>query len=115
MGSVCSLSKREEFQNVYQNGNSCANRLLVMYAFKREDDKENRIGISVSKKVGNSIVRHRVKRLIKESFRLHQGEFNCGYDLVIIARITAKGKSYKEMESALLHAAKIQKIWNKVK
>lgn len=115
MGSICSLAKREDFQKVYQKGKSCANRLLVMYQIKRDDEGENRIGISVSKKVGNSIVRHRVKRLIKESWRLHKDEFYCGYDIVIIARTTAKGKSFKEMESALIHIARIQKIWNKEK
>ena len=64
MGSICSLAKNQDFKNVYKNGHSCANRLLVMYVWNREDCKENRVGISVSKKVGNSVIRHRIKRLI---------------------------------------------------
>ena len=115
MGSVCSLAKREDFKKVYENGKSGANRLLVMYTLKREDDEESRIGISVSKKVGNSIVRHRLKRLIKESYRLNKEKFDCGYDVVIIARTTAKGKSYAEIESALLHIAKVQRLWDREK
>ena len=69
-----------------------------------------RIGISVSKKVGNSVVRHRVKRLIKESCRLHEVQFKQGYDLVIIARKSAAGRSYDEIESAVLHLTGLHHI-----
>ena len=65
-----SLKKSKDFQNVYNKGNSYANRLLVMYVLENHTDK-NRLGISVSKKVGNSIVRHRVTRVIREVMRLH--------------------------------------------
>ncbi len=70
----------------------------------------SRLGISVSKKVGNSVIRHRVKRLIKESYRLHEEMFNSGLDIVIIARVTAKNISYKEIESAVLHLGRLHKI-----
>ena len=76
-----------------------------MYVLKNETE-ENRLGISVSKKVGNSVVRHRITRLIRESYRLNIDKFGKGYDLVVIARTTAKDRTYKEIESALLHLAK---------
>lgn len=104
-----SLKKNYDFQNVYAEGRSYANRYLVMYLLKNKLDK-NRIGISVSKKVGNSVVRHRVKRLIKESYRLNDGNFTQGYDIIVIARTTVKGKSYQEVESALNHLAKLHHI-----
>ena len=66
-----SLKKNDDFRLVYRSGKSCANRYLVMYA-KPNDLGTSRIGISVSKKVGNSVVRHRIKRLVKESYRLHE-------------------------------------------
>ncbi len=72
----------------------------------------NRLGISVSKKVGNSVVRHHLKRLIKESYRLHEAVFNSGLDIVIVARVTAKNISYKEAESAVLHLGKLHSIVN---
>ena len=97
--------KNKDFQVVYKKGNSTANKYLVMYVLKNEKE-ENRLGISVSKKVGNSVVRHRVTRLIRESYRLNKEKFGIGYDIVVIARNTAKDKTYKEIESALLHLAK---------
>lgn len=104
-----SLRKNNDFQYVYRNGKSYANKYLVMYVLKNNSNK-NRLGISVSKKVGNSVVRHRVKRLIKESYRLHENIFNSGLDIVVIARNSASTISYEEMESALLHLTKLHHI-----
>ena len=104
-----SLKKNADFQNVYKCGKSFANRYLVMYV-KENDLSTNRIGISVSKKVGNSVIRHRVKRLILESYRLHEDMFNSGLDMVIIARTTAKDKSYTDIKSAVMHLGKLHGI-----
>ncbi len=104
-----SLKKNRDFQTVYKKKISCANKYLIMYIIEN-DLKKNRIGISVSKKVGNSVVRHRVTRLLRESYRLNEEKFKLGYDMVVIARNSAKDKSYKEMESALLHLANIHHI-----
>ncbi len=104
-----SLKKNRDFQNVYKKGKSYANRYLVMYILKNETDR-NRLGISVSKKVGNSVIRHHVTRLIRESYRLHEDMFNSGLDIVVIARSTAKDISYREVESALLHLGSLHKI-----
>lgn len=104
-----SIKKNSDFQIVYRSGKSLANKYLVMYIIKNESGR-NRIGISVSKKVGNSVVRHRLTRLIRESYRLNEDSFYTGYDFVVIARTTAKGKSYKEIESALLHLGRIHGI-----
>ena len=79
-----SLKKNRDFQNVYRKGKSQANKYLVMYLWKNNTEK-NRIGISVSKKVGNSVVRHRLTRLIRESYRLNEDKFGRGYDIVVIA------------------------------
>ena len=73
----------------------------------------NRLGISVSKKVGNSVIRHRVKRLVKEAYRLHENLFNSGLDMVVIARTSACGADFKKIESALLHVANLHSIINK--
>lgn len=104
-----SLKKNADFQNLYKSGKSFANKYLVMYV-KENDLGINRIGISVSKKVGNSVVRHRVKRLILESYRLHEDIFNSSLDMVIIARATAKDRSYGEISSAVIHLGKLHGI-----
>ena len=104
-----SLKKNKDFQNVYNNGVSFANRYLVMYVLKNNTEN-NCIGISVSKKVGNSVIRHHLTRLIRESYRLHEDVFNSGLDIVVIARATARNASYHEVESALMHLGRLHKI-----
>ena len=104
-----SLKKNKDFQNVYRRGKSFANKYLVMYVMENHMDR-NRLGISVSKKVGNSIVRHRLTRLIRESYRLQEDRFRCGLDIVVIARIGAKGKSYKDIDGAMLHLGRLHEI-----
>ena len=101
-----SLKKNHQFQFVFRNGKSYANKYLVMYVKENGLDK-NRIGISVSKKVGNSVVRHRVTRLVRESYRLHENVFNSGLDIVIVARPGAATVDYFDIESALLHLGRL--------
>ncbi|MGL4731359.1 MAG: ribonuclease P protein component [Clostridium sp.] len=101
------IRKNPEFRIVYRRGKSCSNYLLVMYVFKNYKNKSNditinRVGISVSKKVGKSVVRSRVKRLINESYRLNKDMLKQqGYDFVFVARTASKDKSYKEIEKAM--------------
>lgn len=104
-----SLKNNRNFQNVYRMGKSYANKYLVMYILENRTDI-NRVGISVSKKVGNSIVRHRLTRLIRESVRLNCDKVKSGYDIVIIARNNLCGKGFFETESAFLHLCKLHKI-----
>lgn len=108
-----SLKKYGDFQRVYKKGKSYANRYLIMYVMK-QDTQKNRIGISVSKKVGNSVVRHRITRLIRESYRLNEARFVDGLDIVVIARPGAKGRNFFEIESALLHLGRLHKIMKPV-
>ena len=104
-----SLKKNRDFQLIYKEGKSCANRYLVLYV--RENGLAvNRLGVSVSKKVGNSVVRHRIIRLVRESYRLQEDMFNSGLDMVVIARKSAKDKTCQEIERALLHLGKLHGI-----
>ena len=104
-----SLKKNRDFQVVYRKGKSFANKYIIMYVLKNDSDT-NRLGISVSKKVGNSVVRHRLTRLVRESYRLQESIFQKGLDIVVICRASAKGIGYFEMESALIHLGKLHNI-----
>lgn len=102
-----SLKKNNEFQRVYRKGTSQANRYLVMYVLENYDrHMENRLGISVSKKVGNSVVRHRITRLVRESYRLNESLFKKNLDIVVIARNSANGTNYHEIEKAFMDLAR---------
>ena len=104
-----SIKKTREYQKIYKRGKSFANKYLVMYILTNERT-ENRLGISVSKKVGNSVVRHRLTRLIRECFRLNKDRFINGIDIVIIARTGAKDIDYNKLEQAFFHLLKLHKI-----
>lgn len=104
-----SLKNNNEFREIYRTGKSYANKNLIMYV-RRNPSSRNRIGISVSKKVGNSVVRHRITRLIRESYRLSETQIVSGLDIVVVARIYAKDKNFSEIDSSLLHLTKLHKI-----
>lgn len=106
------LRKNFEFTIIYKRGKSVANELLVMYIFKNKRNKDknldsyNKLGVSVSKKVGNSVVRSRSKRLISESFRLNYKYIVKGYDFIFIARNPIKDKGYFDVEKAMKNLIK---------
>ena len=104
-----SLKKNKDFDAVYRAGNSKANRDFVMY-IKNNGKETNRLGISVSKKVGNSVVRHHLARLIREAYRLHEEMFNSGLDIVVVVRPAAKDISYDQTVKSLLHLANLHHI-----
>lgn len=110
MSSINSLKKNKDFQEVYRYRHSYANRSLVMYV-KPNGRGDTRIGISVSKKVGNSVVRHRVTRVIRECCRLHQQELLKGLDIILVARPLAKEQGLMDIEQAFFHAGKMHRIF----
>lgn len=104
-----SIKNNFEFLNVYHRGKSYANRYLVMYITQNQMS-ENRYGITVSKKVGNSVVRHRLTRLLREIFRLNEYKISEKKDIVLVVRVNAKNCVYRELESAFLHLLKIHHL-----
>lgn len=105
------IRKNQEFRYVYRRGKSCASEILVLYKLKNpknilNGEPFNRVGISVSKKVGNSVVRSRVKRLVNEAARLSKEETAKGYDLVFVARNPIVGRTYQQVLSSIRYLYK---------
>ncbi len=109
MNKVNSLKKNQDFKKVYKEGKNYWNRNLILYVRKNDLDY-NRIGYSITKKIGNSVTRNRVRRRMKEIYRLNQHRFNQGYDVIIIPKKNTVDISYKELESAMLHILKLAGI-----
>ena len=95
------LKKNYEFQNVYRNGKYFSDRQMVFYIVNN-DKRENRYGISAGKKVGGSVERNRVKRLIKEALKRHAYLLKPGSDIVILARAGIKGERFNTVEKSFL-------------
>lgn len=100
------LTKREYFDKVYRHGKSAANHQFVLYYMPRQDQESFRLGVSVSKKLGNAVVRNRIRRVMKEIVRLNEARFPAGYDLIVIARKPVVDMSYQELEKSMLHVLK---------
>ena len=101
--------RNRQFSPVYRSGKRAADLCFVLYFLDNGTDS-NRLGITVSKKIGNSVVRSRVKRIIKEAYRLHEQELLSGLDIVIVARPAAADKKSTDMEVSLMRLAKRLKI-----
>ena len=106
------LKKRSEFQRAYQDGGKYWNRYFVIYV-RPTSFKHSRLGITVSKKVGNSVQRNRVKRLIRESFRRLGPHIQAAYDIVVVGRTRATRLKCQEAETALCRLFQRASILNK--
>jgi ribonuclease P protein component len=83
------LSRSAEFERVYRQGRSTANRHLVLYAFPNPASERPRLGLSVSRKVGGAVARNKVKRMLRESFARLEPTLRDGHDVVLVARPSA--------------------------
>lgn len=111
MTTLHKLKKNYEFKKVYIEGRYYVEKYVVMYIIKN-DFALNRIGFSVSKKVGNSVVRNRIKRRMKEVYRQFADNTKAGYDIVFTARVGSGSADYAMIEKnikSVLKKAKLQK------
>jgi len=96
-----SLKKNYEFKRLYNRGKSAASPYVAVYC-RKNGSSENRLGITVSTKLGGAVKRNRVKRRLKEIYRLNEEKLICGYDIVIVARMKSRYSSFHELESSVL-------------
>ncbi|MGP4077796.1 ribonuclease P protein component [Halobacillus sp. K22] len=107
------IKKNEEFQKVFQRGQSFANRQLVLYYWKKEDQAHFRIGLSVSKRIGPAVVRNQVKRYLRQAFHELEDQIHPQYDFVIIARKPTNNMNFHETKKSLIHVLSRSKLLNK--
>jgi len=103
------IKKDKEFQLVFKKGESFANRQFVVYVLEKPDQDYFRIGLSVSKKVGNAVVRNQVKRYIRQTFLELKNEIDVEKDYVIIARKPAADMDFFQVKNSLIHVLKRSK------
>lgn len=99
-----SLKQNHLFRRLYHKGRSAANRCLVLYC-RPNGSGENRVGLTVSAKLGHAVVRNRVRRRLREIYRLHEAQFQPGWDMVVVARSRAVDASYQTLEQSYLSLA----------
>ena len=100
------IKKNDEFQLAFKKGESFANRQFVVYVLEKPDQDHFRIGLSVSKKIGNAVVRNQVKRYIRQSFLELKENIQTGKGYVVIARKPAADMGFSEVKSSLTHVLK---------
>lgn len=107
------LKKNEDFQKVFKKGKSMANRQYVLYVLHQPEAKEFRVGLSVSKKIGNAVVCNRVKRLIRQVIQEERDLLKQENDYIIIARKPAAELSYEETKKSLQHLFRKSFVYRK--
>lgn len=105
MKKTVSIKENKDFKRLYYRGKSVANEILAVY-YRRNNCPYCRLGLTVSGKVGKAVVRNRVRRLIKESYRLMEDKLPLGLDIVVVARTRAAGADFKTVSGALERAFK---------
>lgn len=104
------IKKNSDFQRVFKQGKSTANRQFVIYILKKRGQKNFRIGLSVSKQIGNAVTRNRIKRLVRETFQQLKRDLPVEYDFVIIARKPTATMDFYEVKQSIIHILKLAKL-----
>ncbi|MBM7552203.1 ribonuclease P protein component [Thalassobacillus pellis] len=104
------IKKNEEFQQVFKRGKSFANRQLVLYYLKNDEQSHFRVGLSVSKKIGIAVVRNQIKRYLRQALHELDDAIDQRYDLVIIARKPTKDMDFHQIKKSLTHVLSKSKI-----
>ena len=112
MDKMNRLRSNMEFKKVYKYGKNYWNRNLILYVMKN-DLGYTRVGYSITKKIGNSVVRNRIRRQMKEIYRLKFDLIENNYDLIFIPKKNVVDISYEKLDSAMIHIMNLAKLLKK--
>ena len=104
MKRTASLKENHLFRRAYNRGKSAADSRLALYV-RRNGQKTNRLGLTVSTKVGHAVVRNRVRRRLREIYRLNEDRLGGGSDVVVVARVRSASSDYHQLEKSFLKLA----------
>jgi ribonuclease P protein component len=96
-----SLKQNHLFRRLYNKGQSAVSPYMAVY-IRRTGRPENRLGLTVSTKLGHAVVRNRVRRRLREIYRLHETELCTGVDMVVVARVRAAHASYQQLDASFV-------------
>jgi len=102
LGRRSRIKQGRDFLRVRQSGDRAVKGCLIANWLKLPADGRSRLGVVVSKKVGNAVIRSRAKRLLRESYRQHQNELRQPVDLVLVARPSIAAKDFSSVERDLM-------------
>lgn len=105
------LKSNNDFQKVFKHGKSFANRQLVLYYLPKQDQSHFKVGLSVSRKIGNAVVRNQVKRYLRQAFHELESDIKQPYDFVIIARKPTKEMNFHQIKKSLTHVLSKSKLF----
>jgi ribonuclease P protein component len=109
------IKKNKEFQETFKNGKSVANRQFVIYTLNKPNQSHFRIGLSVSKKIGNAVTRNRIKRYVRQAFHELEGQIHNEIDYIIIARKPTAEMDFFEVKKSLIHVLRLARVLKKTK
>ena len=109
MKKTVTIKENHIFRRLYQKGQSAVSPWLAIYV-RRTGRPGNRLGLTVSTKLGHAVVRNRVRRRLREIYRLHEGELVSGLDMVIVARVRAAESSYQELDKSFVRLCEKMKL-----
>ena len=98
MNKTRSIKENHIFRALYSRGQSSARRTMVLYARRHRSKAVNHLGITVSVKLGCAVVRNRIRRRLREIYRLNREKMPAGYDIIIVARVRAAETPYRKLE-----------------
>lgn len=109
------VKKNKEFQEAFKKGKSFANRQFVVYSLEKPGQEHFRIGLSVSKKIGNAVTRNQIKRYIRQAFHEMENDLHNQFDYIIIARKPVAEMGFYDIKKSLIHVLKLSKVFRQGK